>query len=334
MSIIYITEPETKISVEENRLIAKEENGMLKSVPIQSVEGITFLTRPHISGYAMEQCLILGIPVSFMSKGGRYFGRLLSSGHVSAELQRKQAALYDTDFALNLSKQIIYAKTKNQLVVLKRYAKNKEIDISEIRQKMSILIAKISGAKAVDELMGYEGGCAKLYFSGMSKCIDDEFYFSGRSRRPPRDPFNSLISLGYSILMNQIYNEIENRGLNPYFGFMHRDFEKHPTLASDMLEEWRAVIVDSMAMSLLNGHELNKNHFFFGNGENPPVYLTKEGMKIFLKKLEKKLQTKAKYLLNVDYSVTFRRAISLQLKELAKAITEGDASLYVPLVVR
>ena len=115
---------------------------------------------------------------------------------------------------------------------------------------------------------------------------------------------------------------------------MHRDSEKHPTLASDMLEEWRAVIVDSMAMSLFNGHELRKEHFSYGEGENPPVYLTKEGMKIFLRKLENKLQTKAKYLAYVNNAVTFRRAISLQLSELAKAITKGDANLYVPLVVR
>lgn len=118
MSVIYITDPETKVKAEENRIIAVNKDGMTKSLPIQSVEGITFLTHPHISGYCLEQYLALGIPVSFMSKGGKYFGRLLSSGHVSAELQRKQSALYDTDFALNLSKRIIAAKTKNQLVVL------------------------------------------------------------------------------------------------------------------------------------------------------------------------------------------------------------------------
>ena len=293
MSIIYVTESQANISTEENRIVMDNGEGLKQSFPIESVEGITFLSRAHISVACMEKCLHLGILVSFMSKGGHYFGRLLSTGHINAELQREQSKLYNTEFSLNFSKIIIYAKVKNQLTVLRRYAKSKSVDISEHRRNICAIIPKITNAQNIQELMGYEGQCAKLYFSGLSRCIEEKFAFKGRNRRPPKDPFNSLISLGYTILMNEIYNEIENKGLNPYFGFMHQDHEKHPTLASDMLEEWRAVIVDSIAMSLINGHELLEEH-----------------------------------------PVTFRRAIALQTARLANAITEGDASIYEPLVIR
>ena len=134
--------------------------------------------------------------------------------------------------------------------------------------------------------------------------------------------------------MNEIVCEIENKGLNPYFGFMNRDAEKHPTLASDLLEEWRAAVIDSMAMSLINGHEMGKEYFRFGNDEHQGCFLTKDGMKIFLKKLETKLQTKVKYLPYVDYAVPFRRAVTLQIGKLTQAITEGDAAIYEPLVTR
>lgn len=85
---------------------------------------------------------------------------------------------------------------------------------------------------------------------------DTEYAFKGRSKLPPKDEFNSMISLGYSLLLNDKYSKVENRGLNPYFGFLHSDREKHPTLISDMMEEWRAVLIDSLVMSMINGHEI------------------------------------------------------------------------------
>ena len=145
--------------------------------------------------------------------------------------------------------------------------------------------------------------------------------------------FNSMISLGYSILMNEVYCKIEMKGLNPYFGFIHRDAEKHPTLASDMMEEWRAVIVDATAMSMINGHEIQKEHFNFSMDE-PGCYLTRDGLKIYLNKLERKFQTEVRYLKYVDYAVSFRRGIFLQMEHLAKAIEEGNANLYEPITIR
>ena len=167
-------------------------NGMKRTLPIETVDSITLLTKAQVSTSCIESCLKRGIPVSFFSKNGRYFGRLLSTGHVNTELQRKQCALYDTDFALALARKIIRAKTKNQLTVLRRYARSKGEDISDLEGRMAIYIDKAQRAENIPELMGHEGQCAKLYFKGLSQCIDSEFAFNGRSRRPPLNPFNSL----------------------------------------------------------------------------------------------------------------------------------------------
>ena len=176
----------------------------------------------------MERMLSMGIPVSFFSKGGKYFGRLESTGHINADLQRKQSVLYDTDFVLEFSRKIIDAKLKNQLVVMRRYAKSKNVDVSDMVSVINNCIWNVGKANNITEINGFEGQGAKQYFKGLSLCIDVEFKFNGRNRRPPRDPFNSMISLGYSILMNNLYCEIENKGLNPYFGFMHRDQKNTP----------------------------------------------------------------------------------------------------------
>lgn len=333
MSLLYVNENGAIIGIEGNRCILKYSDGMKKMVPIETLENITILGRSQLTTQCMEECLKRGIPVSFCSKGGTYFGRLQSTGHIHPGRQRKQCALYDQSFSVEFAKSIIKAKLKNQAVVLRRYEKSKNISVEDSLMKISISRRKIDECKSIAEILGYEGQGAKSYFEGLSKVIDSEFYFKGRSKRPPKDEFNSMISLGYSIIMNEIYAKIESKGLNPYFGFMHRDAEKHPTLASDLMEEWRAVIVDSTVMSLINGHEIQKEHFMTDT-EEPGYFLSKGGLKIFIEKLEKKLQTEVKYLDYEDYPVSFRRGIALQVNQLVHAIENQDPSLYKPIQIR
>ena len=121
MSYLYVNEDGVVVSIEGNRCIAKYKDGMIKYMPIEALEGIVIMGRSQLTTYCMEQCLERGINVSFFSKGGRYFGRLHSTGHVKTDRQRRQCELYDSQFAIDLSKRIISAKLKNQEVVLRRY---------------------------------------------------------------------------------------------------------------------------------------------------------------------------------------------------------------------
>lgn len=248
-------------------------------------------------------------------------------------MQRKQAGLYESPFALELSRKIIQAKMQNQLVVLRRYAKSRRVNIKDIEVMMVNCISKAQRTNKIEELMGYEGTGAKYYFEGLSRCVEEDFAFKGRSKRPPLDAFNSMISLGYSILMNEVCGAIETKGLNPYFGFMHRDAEKDPTLASDMMEEWRAVLIDSTVMSMINGHEVSRSEFY-NEIDRPGVFMTKDSLKKYLSRLEKKFQVESKYLTYVDYAVSFRRSISLQMQQLVKAIETEDVSVYEPIRIR
>lgn len=216
---------------------------------------------------------------------------------------------------------------------MKRYARNRNVELDEEEKMLKIFQAKALQSETIEQLMGNEGSAAKYYFRGLSKLVDEDFAFSGRNRRPPRDAFNSMLSLGYSIVMNEIYGKIVTRGLNPYFGFMHSDREQHPTLASDLMEEWRAVIVDSMVMSMVNGHEIFKEHFEQGI-DMPGIFITGDGMKIFINKYDKKVRTEAKYLDDIESRVSFRRAMDIQIGKLVKAVEEEDYSLYTPMKIR
>ncbi len=332
MGQLYINENGAHLSISANRIVVNYKDGMERKVPIETLDGIVILGKAQVTTQCVEGLLTRGIPLSYFSKGGRYFGRLVSPNHIKVGLQRTQSSLYDTQFALVFAQRIIDAKLKNQKVVLRRYARKDNIDVEDEVSYISFCLGKIPNTETIEELNGYEGLAAKKYFKGISKCIDEQFKFNGRNKQPPRDPFNSMISLGYSILMNEIYGSLESKGLNPYFGFMHRDSDRHPTLVSDLLEEWRATIVDSTVMSLINGHEINKN--MFGYEDDDGCYINRAGLDVFLKKLEKKMMTSCNYLYRVDYTVNFRRAISLQIDNLIKAIKENDATIYEPVIIR
>ena len=332
MSYLYVCEQGSSIRFEGNRFQVKYKDGLLKSAPAETLEMIEVFGNIQITTQCMTECLKRGVNIIFYSTTGAYYGRLISTNHVNVERQRRQADLSD-EFKMQFAKQIINAKIRNQSVILRRYARNQDQSVSDAIAAMMRLDRKIDGCVDTEQIMGYEGAAARIYFEALGKLINSEFRFEGRTRRPPLDPFNSLISLGYSIILNEIYGKLEGKGLNPYFGVLHKDREKHPTLASDLMEEWRAVLIDSTAMSVLNGHELDKDNFY-RDANGPGIFLDKEGFKIYIKKLENKFHTDNKYLSYVDYRVSFRRALDLQVNQLTSAIEGNDPSLYKPILIR
>lgn len=334
MSQLYVNESSAKVGVSEGRVVVRYNNGLERYVPIESVEGISLFGPVSISSQCVRECLERGIDVQYYSSKGNYYGKLNSTRHVNVARQRLQSRLgEDESFCQLLSKQIIRAKIHNQIVVLRRYMRSLNAELDDDIRIMKNSERKIDNAQMLDELLGFEGMAARAYYHGLGKLVISDFRFSGRSRRPPKDAFNSMLSLGYTLLMYELYGTLEARGLNPYFGFMHKDREKHPTLASDVMEEWRAVIVDSVVMSIVNGHEIKKENFYC-LPEKPGVFLDKTGFRVFITKLEKRFNVEQRYLPYIDYPVSFRRAINMQIGELVKAIESGDANLYAPIIIR
>ena len=335
LSYLYVCEQGAVVGISEERFQVKLKDEIIRSIPAMTLEVIELFGNVQLTTQCMTRCLRDGINVVFYSTNGSYYGRLISTNHVNVSRQRKQAELnHDDVFKMEFSKRIITAKIHNQTTLLRRYARHRDMDITEEVKDLQRMAARADHAVTIEELMGYEGFAAKIYFKTLGgKLIDKEFVFHSRTRRPPTDPFNSLISLGYSIILNEMYGKIEAKGLNPYFGFMHKDRENHPTLASDLMEEWRAVLIDSTALSVLNGHELLKDDFYIDDSTGG-VLLKRDAFKKYVAKLETKFQSEMKYLSYVDYAVSFRGAIDLQINRLVHAVEKSDTAEYIPIMIR
>ena len=181
--------------------------------------------------------------------------------------------------------------------------------------------------------MGYEGMAAKEYFRALSKIVREEFAFNGRSRQPPLDAFNSMLSFAYTIIFYEIYAELQNRDLSPYVGFIHKIKQNHPALVSDMIEEWRAVLADATILSLVQGREISKEEFTTDE-ETGAVQLSDNAIKICVRKLEEKMRKNINYLEYLDSPTSFRRAIWWQVKTLAACVDEEDFTNYKPLRIK
>jgi|LSQX01.3.fsa_nt_gb CRISPR-associated protein Cas1 len=335
MSFMYVCDYKARIYIEKGKLVVESKNNLKRMLPLEQLEGLVIFGNASVSTGCFSQLLRMGIPVTFLSHTGMFFGRLESTKHINIERQRKQFKLgEDEEFCLSFSKKIIKSKIHNQSVILRRYNRHRDIrEISPIYTQIKNLKNDVNRATTIESIMGYEGNAARLYFKGLSLLADKDFKFRGRSRMPPRDPFNSLLSLGYTLLLYEAYTAIANKGLNPYAGFLHKDRQGHPTLASDLMEEWRAVLVDSLVMSMVNGRKVKKEDFYTKK-ETGAILIQKNALKKVIGEFENKIRTETSYLDYIDTRMSFRRAIQTQVGALCKTIDNNDVSIYRPIRLR
>lgn len=335
MSNLYVYDQLAQLGIEKNRIVIAYDIDNFKFIPIERIENIVIFGAVKASPAFIKEILEHGIHLTWLSKNGSFFGRLESTGHVNIHRQREQFRKSDDQsFCLELAKQFIIGKAKNQRTILVRANKNlRNKELENIISRMSMFFYRVREASSIEELMGAEGFLTKMYYEGINYIIDKEFSFPRRSRRPPRDPFNAIISFGYTLLHYEIYTTLQTKGLNCYAGFMHSDKHNHPALCSDLMEEWRAILVDSLAIALLNTRKITKEDFDYNN-VNGGVYLTKDGCKKFIEAFEKRLRTETSYVEEVSYKMSFRRIIEYQVMQLIKAIENNEAKLYKPILIR
>lgn len=261
MNSLIIREYGTHISFSQNRIVVCKDGERINELPIETVESVDIYSRAQMTTQCMLECVGRGISVIFYSSYGSFLCKLDGNAHNNVARQRKQAVLYDTEFALEISRLIVASKIRNQGVLLRRHARDKRVNVDTELERMKYASFKSVRCNSIETLIGYEGIAARNYFKGLRKVVDPAFDFKGRSQFPPEDCFNSMLSLGYSIITKEIMAKVYDRGLNPYFGFMHRDRYDHPSLVSDLVEEWRSVIADSLVLSLVNKHIIKKEDF-------------------------------------------------------------------------
>lgn len=328
---LYVIKHGAVLGISGGLLTVKYPDMTEEAFPKQTIEGISIFSKVLMTTACVEFCLTNNISVGYFTMTGHYYGRLVPVMNSNVQRLRKQIQLSgDERFSVRLAQRIIKAKISNQLVVARRYSKN-DSATSDNRKILRVSKDKVSTACSLYKLIGFEGIASKNYFATLSNAIEEGFAFEGRNRRPAVDPFNCMLNIGYSILTKEIVGEIENRGLNPYVGFIHKDKVGHPTLASDLIEEWRPVIVDSLVMSMIQGHEVCLEDFIVDeNG----CRLKDDALRLFISKLERRLETKNNYLIYLDSPLSFRSSIWHQVDRLSRAIDKEDPEIYYPIIIR
>lgn len=300
-------------------------------IPIKEVGRILVLGRVQISTSAIEVCLEQQIPVIFMSQTGDYKGHLWSSEFCDLSTEAAQfGRRHDAQFQLEVARQIVWGKGMNSKLTLQRLNRKRKVDGIGVKQKrIDQHLVAVQNATDLNSLRGYEGAIAKLYFSALGQLIaNPAFSLCDRTRRPPKDPVNSLLSFGYTLLFNNVLSLILAEGLNPYLGNLHRSDRKQPHLAFDLVEEFRAPIVDSLVMMLINKKILHPTDFTYPNAEGG-VYLEAGSRRVFLKYFEERLSETITHP-KTQQQLSYRRAIQIQVQTYKRCLQSSEH--YQPFI--
>jgi CRISPR-associated protein Cas1 len=336
MTTLYITEPGASLSLRSERLVIQKTQETLKTLPVEKVENIVLLGSISVTGPCMIELLEREISMTWIGYNGKMFGRLEPTTGINIERQREQFRRgEDEDFCLRLAKQFVMAKIRNSRVLLSRWHRERNVEkLAGLLDDLKQYEQQAAEASHINSLLGYEGTASRAYFEGMGLVVPQAFAFSKRSRRPPRDAYNALLSMAYTLLMYECYTALKTKGLHPYMGFLHQIRKGHPALASDVMEEWRSVICDSIVMDLVSHRKISPEDFTLPAPETGAVYCTGEASKRLIEAFEKKLRVVNNYISFVDYPLSFRESIQFQVGSLVKAIELKDPEIYRPVVIR
>jgi CRISPR-associated protein Cas1 len=210
------------------------------------------------------------------------------------QLSRYQQQLSGVE-RLVTARAIVQAKLKNSRLLLRRQKKRRESELLErVLHTLDYLALQATEADSLERLMGFEGAGAAQYFSAFGECLrNSAFVFTARTRRPPGNPVNAMLSFGYQVLWNHLLALIELQGLDPYQACLHQGTERHAALASDLIEEFRAPMIDSLVLWLVNSKVMDANKDFVYRDSG--CYLNDSGrtkfLKFFLQRMEEEILT-------------------------------------------
>ncbi|MBC5794800.1 MAG: CRISPR-associated endonuclease Cas1 [Sphaerospermopsis kisseleviana] len=293
MRTLYISRQGCYISLKAETLIVKQGETIHGEIQLPLLEQILIFGKSQMTTEAIRSCLWRDIPIAYLSRMGYCYGRLMPIARGYRQLSRYQQQLTTTD-KLIVAQNIVAGKLKNSRTFLQRQQRRNPSTTTEMAIKsLAVLIQKAREAETTERLMGLEGAGAAQYFSAFGECLNHpNFIFLARSRRPPGNPVNAMLSFGYQILWNHILTLIEIQGLDPYYACLHQGTERHAALASDLIEEFRAPIIDSLVLWLINSKIMDDTQdFVYHDGG---CYLNNHGrekyIKYFLQKLEEDVQ--------------------------------------------
>lgn len=291
LNTLYVNTPDSYLASDGNNVIIKIKNNVVGRLPLQNFESIVTFSYSGVSPSLMQKCLEQGIRISFLSRSGRLKGRVVGEPRGNVYLRKTQFFNSENDAAsLLIAKNMIIGKVYNHRWIIERFIRDHGMQIDKdkfksISKELKEGLDNLQQVNTVDSLRGIEGALATSYFSIFDNMIinqKNDFFYHGRSRRPPLDRLNALLSFSYSLLANECADALTANGLDPYEGFMHVDRPGRKSLALDLMEELRGVIADRFVLRLVNKKEIHGSDFFCK--PDGAYLLTDDARKLFLSK--------------------------------------------------
>ncbi len=301
-NVLYVTTPECYLSLDGENIVISGDQKELKRIPLHNLEGIITFGYAGASPALMGKCAKDNIALTFLSRHGRFLARVSGKQYGNVLLRKEQYRVSDNaERSLNIAKNMMLGKVYNARWVLERCIRDHklQVDVDHITQAIVILkksLASIRNVNDVGELLGVEGKAADIYFSVFDHLIlqqKDDFVFVNRSRRPPKDRVNALLSFVYTLLAHDCAAALESVGLDAYVGFYHKDRPGRISLALDLMEELRPVLADRFVLSLINKKEVQEDDFW--HKESGAVVMQEDAIKTVLKAWQRKKNDKIEH---------------------------------------
>lgn len=308
-------------------------------LPLLRLSGIVVFGRVTVTPFLIQRCAEDGRNLVWLDRNGRFKARVEGKARGNVLLRRAQhLALSDSKRALRIARQIVAAKLQNSRQILLRGAREASSELartalSEAATRLSESVTRLPACRTMDELRGAEGDAARSYFSVFGYHIrgdKEAFEMDGRTRRPPRDRANALLSFLYALLRAECSAALESVGLDPQVGFLHALRPGRPALALDLMEEFRPIIADRLALALINRKQLQANDFVDLPGG--AVHLSDDGRRTVLQAYQQRKEEEVNHRV-LDQKIPIGLVPYMQARLLARHL-RGDLEDYPPFLTR
>ncbi|MDE2832572.1 MAG: CRISPR-associated endonuclease Cas1 [Gemmatimonadota bacterium] len=333
MAVLYVTETGAQVRREGERLAVWKGKKKLHTLPAYDLHQMVLFGNIGITPAAMHTALMQGIDLVLLSTTGSYRGRLVGPQGRNVILRQMQYRRYeDEDFRLGAARGFVSGKIRNMRTLIMRLARRRNRDIAHTAQRLRALLKQIDRIDNADALRGIEGAATATYFGALSQFLPTAFPFVKRTRRPPKDAVNAMLSFGYTLLSSGLESAVLRVGLDPYIGYLHLVDYGRPSLALDMMEEFRPIIVDAMVLDLLNHGQIKKEDFEQRDGG---VFLCGDGRQQLIRAYQDRVATKVQYLQPSGQvqKVPYRQCFELQARRLIRML-RGEDTAYQPFLIR
>ncbi|MFZ5975422.1 MAG: type I-C CRISPR-associated endonuclease Cas1c [Bacillota bacterium] len=297
LNVLYVTSPDAYLAAEGNNIVIQSETNGTVRRPVHIFESVVSFGYRGASPALMRLCSENGVMLSFVSEYGKFLARVSGRVHGNILLRKAQYRMSDDEGkSLMPARNIVFAKLLNARAALRRlvsdYGDKVDKDLVECAmQRLKQYAQEVLTVSTLAQVRGIEGEGARDYFSVFDQLIlfqKDDFYMRGRNRRPPTDCLNTLLSFLYTLLAHDAESALETVGLDPYAGFLHRDRPGRASLALDMVEEFRTILAERTALTLINRRQITAKEFICM--ENGAVLLEPDARKGVLEAWQKRKQ--------------------------------------------